>query len=757
MVEYEEEVESQVSLNDYLRILYRSRWLIIISFIVVFSATVFYTFTTDPEYEASTTLIIQSTGVMERSLFDFDYFGNRSTLISNQVEILKSRNLAEQVVKRLDLSDVRDSLRLFQPNEEGEYLSLRDMVSILRGNMQIDHKKDTDVITLTYVAESPFAAAYIVNTIADEYQLLNTKANRVQLNELKDFVEQQVAKKEEELRLSEERLRDYQEQEKLTNLDEETAELVNTLATYEAKLEEAQISLQATLEFKKSLEEQLNERRESLSSEISQISTPYLRSLQEQLAMAVAERTKYVIAIETEAEDANRRFFESNIHLYDEKINALRKKLQEEAKKISSSSMVSDPFQLTQELVSKLLTSEAEIKAGTAKINALQEVVNQYSQKLDALPAKVLELARLERRRKVDEQTYILMVTKLEETKIQAAAQNRNVYVIDKAIEPLEPVRPKKKLNLLLGVLIGLGLGVGLAFVREYFDNSVKSPEELEQLGFNVLTSIPKIQMQKFEKKIESRLEKLGPIEGKKIEARLITHLDPKSPVSEAYRTLRTNLQFSKIENDLKTILITSSGPKEGKSTTAANLAIAMAQAGRDVVLIDADLRRPVVHSIFNMDKDNGITNCLMGTISFDELPKKTFMDNLSVITSGVLPPNPSELLASKKMEELLKQLKNRFEIVIIDSPPVVAVTDAAILSTKVDGTILVVASEQTNRDALKRAYSLLDSVETRLLGVLLNGVDVEGMYGSYYYYYYHHYYGKTGRKKSTFFGRFFS
>ncbi|HGY55373.1 MAG TPA: polysaccharide biosynthesis tyrosine autokinase [Caldithrix abyssi] len=757
MVEYEEEVESQVSLNDYLRILYRSRWLIIISFIVVFSATVFYTFTTDPEYEASTTLIIQSTGVMERSLFDFDYFGNRSTLISNQVEILKSRNLAEQVVKRLDLSDVRDSLRLFQPNEEGEYLSLRDMVSILRGNMQIDHKKDTDVITLTYVAESPFAAAYIVNTIADEYQLLNTKANRVQLNELKDFVEQQVAKKEEELRLSEERLRDYQEQEKLTNLDEETAELVNTLATYEAKLEEAQISLQATLEFKKSLEEQLNERRESLSSEISQISTPYLRSLQEQLAMAVAERTKYVIAIETEAEDANRRFFESNIHLYDEKINALRKKLQEEAKKISSSSMVSDPFQLTQELVSKLLTSEAEIKAGTAKINALQEVVNQYSQKLDALPAKVLELARLERRRKVDEQTYILMVTKLEETKIQAAAQNRNVYVIDKAIEPLEPVRPKKKLNLLLGVLIGLGLGVGLAFVREYFDNSVKSPEELEQLGFNVLTSIPKIQMQKFEKKIESRLEKLGPIEGKKIEARLITHLDPKSPVSEAYRTLRTNLQFSKIENDLKTILITSSGPKEGKSTTAANLAIAMAQAGRDVVLIDADLRRPVVHSIFNMDKDNGITNYLMGTISFDELPKKTFMDNLSVITSGVLPPNPSELLASKKMEELLKQLKNRFEIVIIDSPPVVAVTDAAILSTKVDGTILVVASEQTNRDALKRAYSLLDSVETRLLGVLLNGVDVEGMYGSYYYYYYHHYYGKTGRKKSTFFGRFFS
>ncbi|HID39522.1 MAG TPA: polysaccharide biosynthesis tyrosine autokinase [Calditrichaeota bacterium] len=757
MVEYEEEIESQVSLTDYLRILYRSRWLIIISFIVVFAGTVYYTFTTDPEYEASTTLMIQSTGVMERSLFDFDYFGNNTTLISNQIEILKSRNLAEQVVKRLDLSDVRDSLRLFQPNEKGEYLSMRGMVAILQSNMKIEHKKDTDVISLTYVAESPFAAAYIANTIADEYQLLNAKANRLQLNELKDFVEKQAAKKKEELRLSEERLREYQEREKLTNLDEETAELVNTLAAYEAKLEEAQITLQATLEFKNSLEEQVNDRRQSLSTELSQISTPYLKSLQQQLAMAVAERTKYMIAIETEAVDANRRFFEANIRLYDDKIDALRKKLQEEAKKISSSSMVNDPFRLTQDLVSKLLTSEAEIKALTAKINALQDVVNQYTQKLDALPIKVLELARLERQRKVDEQTYIMMQTKLEETKIQAAAQNRNVYVIDKAIEPLAPVRPNKKLNMMLGMLIGLGLGVGIAFVREYFDNTIKSPEDLEQLGLNVLASIPKIQMQKYDKKIESRFEKLGPIEGKKIEARLITHLDPKSPVSEAYRTLRTNLQFSKIEHELKTILITSTGPKEGKSTTVANLAIAMAQAGRNVVLVDGDLRRPVVHSIFNTDKDNGITNYLMDSITLEQLPKKTFLENLSIITSGILPPNPSELLASNKMEQLLEKLKQEFEIVIIDSPPVVAVTDAAILSTKVDGTVLVVASQQTNKDALKRAYGLLENVETRILGIVLNGVDVEGMFGSSYYYYYHQYYGKIGKKQNTLFRRFFS
>jgi capsular exopolysaccharide synthesis family protein len=410
--------------------------------------------------------------------------------------------------------------------------------------------------------------------------------------------------------------------------------------------------------------------------------------------------------------------------------------------------MVKDPFALSQELLNKALNADAEIKATTAKIEALQEVVQDYNTKLESLPVKVLELARLERRRKVDEENFIFLTQKLEEIKIQEAGQSKNVRIIDDAIEPLFPVKPKKKLNLMLGVLIGLGLGVGLAFLKEYFDNTIKSHEEIERMGFNILASIPQIQMDKYEKKLERKLEKVGSIEGRKIESRLITHLDPKSPVSEAYRTLRTNLQFSKVDRKLKSFLITSSGPKEGKSTTAANLAIALAQVGQKVVLVDADLRRPVVHSIFGMKKDEGVTNYLMDTIKYDQILKPTFNENLVVICSGVLPPNPSELLASKSMESLMERLTKDFDVVIFDSPPVIAVTDAAIMSTKVDGTILVVNSGQTNRDALTRCTTLLESVGTRPLGILLNGVNVEGMYGSYYYYYYHHYYSKPGRKK---------
>ncbi len=745
---FDQEMEAQVSFSDYLRILYRGRWIILIAFIVVFTATLIFTLTTSPTYEASASILIESTGLMERSFFDMGAFGNQSTLVANQTEILKSRRLAEQVIKRLDMSDVRDSLQLFQPNEEGEYTSFRDMVDILRQSMEVTHTRDTDILTLTISAGSAFEAAYIANVVSEEFQLINAESNKGEISDLRKFIEGRLAIKQKELRGSEDRLRSYQEKEKVASLDDETSELVTRLAEVESMLEQAQVELDANLEMKRSLEEKLEERKQMLPADLSEISTPYLESLQQQLAKLVGDRTVYITALQADASIVNKSSYQATVVQYDQKIKALKDKLQQEAGKIAGSNMVSDPLKMSQDIVNKLLTLDGEIKASSAKISALQDVVNGYSSKLDNLPVKVLELARLERRRKIDEQTYIMMVQKLEETKIQEAAQAKNVRIIDEAIEPLYPVKPKKKLNVLLGALIGLGLGVGVTFLMEYFDNTVKSPEELEKMGFNILSSIPRIEMEKVEKKLEKKIDKLGQFEGRRIEARLITHLDPKAPVSEAYRTLRTNLQFSKVDKELQVLLVTSSGPKEGKSTTAANLAIAMAQAGKKVVLVDADLRRPVIHSIFGLKKDEGMTNCLMGLIDFKKMLKPTFLDNLFLVTSGALPPNPSELLASKKMQELLQQLRDEFDIVVIDSPPVIAVTDAVILSTKVDGTILVVSSGQTDRDALARAHTLLDTVESNLLGTLLNGVNVEGMYGSYYYYYYHHYYSKPGKKK---------
>ena len=322
----DQEFESQVSIGDYLRILYHGRWIIGISFVVVIIATIYFTFTTPPEYEATTSIMIESTGAMERTIFDINYFGNQNTLLFNQIEILKSRTLAERVIRTLDLSDVRDSLDLFQPNEEGEYLPLREMVNILQNSMSIEQKRDTDIINLTVNAGSPFQAAFIANTIAAEFQVRNAEENRSEVSELKDFVQSRLDLKNKELEESENNVKAYQESEKVVGLDAETTELVNRVAEAESMLEQARVELQSNLELKRSLEDQLEERKQTLSKDLTEISTPYLNSLQQQLAQEVADRTKFVTAIESEAQTTNKAFFESQIKIYDDKIDALKQK-----------------------------------------------------------------------------------------------------------------------------------------------------------------------------------------------------------------------------------------------------------------------------------------------------------------------------------------------------------------------------------------------------------------------------------------------
>lgn len=737
-----DEQEQPLQLMDYLRIMYRGRWIILFSFLIVFIATLIYTLKTPPTYEAKTTLLIESNNSMEQSLFNLTSFGTQANMLTNQMEILKSRNIAERVVRRLEQSDVKDSISFFHPLEDGTELTFNDRVGIVMNSMEVDPKRDTDILTLTYKAGSPFEAAYIANTIAQEFAQQNAETNRLEVTEMRKFIEDRLKIKAKELKNSEERLRDFQQNEKIVSLDAETTELVSRLSETESMLEEAKIELKTKEGLMKNIKQKLDERKQALATNLTETSTPFIQSLQEELAKAEAERTIYLSAIKASATNSQNAYFQDELRKYDEKIKALRAQLKNEAQKLVASNMVSDPLQISQELVTNMITLTGEINATKSKINALEGILAKYNNRLEQLPDKVLQLARLQRKQQVDEKTYIMLTQKLEEAKIQESAQARNVRIIDKAIKPIKPVKPNKRMNVMLGVLLGLGLGVGLTFMIEYLDRSVRKPEDIERMGLNVLATIPQIEVEKAEK-AKKRLP-----ENIKLEARLITHIDPKSPVSEAYRTLRTNLQFSKVEKSLRSILVTSAGPKEGKSTTAANLAITMAQVGNKVALIDADLRRPIIHSAFGMDRDEGLTNYLAGSLEYEQMLHDSFLDNLKVVTSGVLPPNPAELLATEKMENLLKKLQEDFDIVIIDSPPIIAVTDATILSTKVDGTLLIVYAGQTERDAIKRAITMLNSVSSRILGIVLNGFDVRGIYGSYYYYYYHHYYGETSKKR---------
>lgn len=221
------------------------------------------------------------------------------------------------------------------------------------------------------------------------------------------------------------------------------------------------------------------------------------------------------------------------------------------------------------------------------------------------------------------------------------------------------------------------------------------------------------------------------------IDNSLIAHSQPKSPIAEAYRVLRTNIQYSSIDNPLKTMVITSSGPGEGKSTTGANLAITFVQSGNKVLLLDADLRKPKIHKIFGLDNTYGLTNILVKKDEYYNYIKKGPIEGLDIITCGAMPPNPSELLGSKQMKQLMHKFREDYDIVILDAPPVGTVTDAALLSTIVDGTILVASSGVVEIDNLKRAKELLLKVNANIIGVVMNKLSKNSKGGSYYYYYY--------------------
>lgn len=406
---------------------------------------------------------------------------------------------------------------------------------------------------------------------------------------------------------------------------------------------------------------------------------------------------------------------------------------------------------------------EAQIAMLTFRSIEYENLVHFYDKELNELPKKQLEYARLERDRSVLSEIYGLMRTKLEETRISVASEVGTIKIIDSAIIPTKPVSPNHKNNILLGVILGLGLGLGLIFLKEYWDDTVRSVDYIEKLGLTILGVIPEVGQEYIRKKKDVVPEKhsVNPRKAmddsfnsfinlnrtsKILQRRMITREDPKSPVSEAYRMLRTNILYSSADEAVKTILISSPGPGEGKSTTVTNLAITFANLGKKTLIVDLDLRKPVVHRMFAINRDPGISHYLSGhENSIDSLIHKTEIENLYMITAGISPPNPSELLGSERMISFVKKLKEKWDVILFDSPPTSAVTDATTISQLVDSKVLVVKAGFTLKESFLRALSALNKVKTTLTGVVLNSVSKTNTYDSYYYYQQdYHYYGSS-------------
>jgi capsular exopolysaccharide synthesis family protein len=348
-----------------------------------------------------------------------------------------------------------------------------------------------------------------------------------------------------------------------------------------------------------------------------------------------------------------------------------------------------------------------------------------------------------------NKQLYDGLLQKLKEAGITAGLRSSNIRVVDPALVPTTPSRPRKAKNILLALLVGLVGGIGLAIFREYLDNTVKSPTDIENL-----TGLPSLAVVPFLPGLNGHHGKLSRmareatgqgVSSPRVE--LLAYVQPKSQISEAFRALRTSLLLSQAEHPPQVILVTSALPREGKTTAAVNLAVTLAQLGDRTLVMDADLRKPGIRRALNLTsgKDAGLSSYLAGVSSLDEVTTShPAISNLAALTTGPVPPSPADLLSSHRMRETIADLRRRFKFIVIDSPPIMAATDAVILSSLTDGVLLVVRSGATPKEAFTRARDLLGAVKSRLLGVVLNAVDSSApdYYYSYRYYPYAYGYG---------------
>lgn len=399
----------------------------------------------------------------------------------------------------------------------------------------------------------------------------------------------------------------------------------------------------------------------------------------------------------------------------------------------------------------------------------LSESLNQLTAQQRELSTREIQLIQLKRNVSIAEDVYMMFKTKYEEARILEAEKARDVTIVEPASLPSVPISPNKSFNFMIGILSGLLFGLIMAFVTESFDTSIGRVDDIEELTkVPVLGIIPSTSLEKGRKIFKTLFKRRKPIsEEEQLHERLVTLFEPSSVVAESYKTLRTHLDLTGLKKVGNCIVVTSASPQEGKTQTLANLGVSLAQSGQKVLIVGSDFRKPMIHKLFGLKRSPGLTEILVGKLSwkdavktevdmliggleYEQILKTQGIENLRIITCGERAPNPAELLSFPETDALIEELKDNFDVILFDSPPVLPVTDSAVLAAKVDGVILVYQAGRTSRHALNRARVQLESVDAKILGVVINNLRAEFIEDvtPYQRYRYYGYYGEKREKK---------
>ena len=759
--------EDDIDIKEIWRVIYSYRWSILVIFSIVMVMTIYYTWTTPPVYEATTVVMIKESQA-DPSSFVFDFGLNKSAQrLQNEIEVLSSYNLHEKVINSLIADGSADKSALFGTRYVRKRYRLQDhfmtwignnddiiivpedlnfservkIVESLRRNTSISTVRDADVLKIAVNSGDSTDAVFLANRISDIYRNLDLAGGLGELHFVLSFLDSQIVKYENRLEMVENDLQSFQADNQIYSLDGSAALLLKDLTSYETIYYTNIAELEVAQEKVRYLKSQLSENEKALMEEITNTNNPMIVALRGKIAELEAQKVGQMIDEGWDENALQARDFNRRISEMKSKLTMITESL------ILSGWSEEDPFAASQNIFDKIVEQEVEVHSTRSRASEYKKLVDQMAARLTTLPVQTLRYARLERDLKLNENLYLTMKQKYEESRITEAGRLGKVHILDPALVAMK-VKPRKKISLIIGLFLGLGLGAGYAFLREFMDNTVKAVEHLERKGLVILGIIP--DMVGANPKSSIKKISIPSKGGTDFKRRLITYEDPKSPISESYRSLRTNVSYaSSVNKKIKSLLISSSQPGEGKSTTTANLAIAFAQLRKKTLLVDADLRKPVQHNVFGRPRGPGLSEFLIGEVTdLDSIIHSTKVENLSIITAGALPPNPSELLGSEAMSLLIDQLESNWDLVLFDSPPIVAVTDASTISGEIDAIALVVKAGQTEKPAVDRALDTIKNVRAPLIGAILNGASQESLGGkySYYYSYYNSYYNSDDK-----------
>jgi exopolysaccharide transport family protein len=710
------------TLREYMRVLIKRKWMVTAVIVGIFMTVAVASLRQTPVYDAVGRIAINKA---DSNLITFkdsgpvmDYYDPSD--LDTEVRILQSDLMALQVIRQLNLdkrpefgghSDQKQANLVADPLQTDSNRTSA-LLGGFRGNLHVILIPNTRIIEIHFTSTDPQLAASAVNTLAATYVEQNFKTKFESTMQASDWLSKQLVDLQMKVETSQEKLVHYQKEHEILGTDEKQNIITEKLDELNKEMTMAESDrMQKEVVYRQTQSNDPVAVSAAIVSDPAGILLGRLRDQQASLRIQIA--------------DLSTQFGPSY-----PKLTQLNNQLKE----------IDRQLQLeTDKAVDHL---KGQYLAALQRENMLRDSFEKQKQEANKLNESAIEYSILKRDLDSNRTLYEGLLEKLKEAGVTAGLRSNNFRIIDAARVPTSPSEPNIPRNLTFALVLGVISGVGLAFLLENMDNTIRTPEQAQ-----VISGLPSLGMIPLGSKSANRgatAKRLALTASKEV-VETVTQVRPQSQMAESYRALRTSLLLSNLGAPPKVVMVTSARPQEGKTTTSINTAIVLAQKGVRVLLVDADLRRPSVHNILGMGPSSGLSNVLTGSATVQQtITASPILPNLFIMPAGTPPPNPAELLASVNMRDLIAELRELYDHIVIDTPPTLSVTDAVVLSPRADATILVIRSGQTTKQALRRARDILMQVNAHVAGVLLNAVDLTSP--DYYYYYeyqgkYSHYY----------------